>query len=42
MGLHVRYVRQPLNDMQMILAIEQCHKQGFIHRDIKPDVCQTS
>src|SRR5258707_14414333 len=23
---------------QMILAIEQCHKQGFIHRDIKPDV----
>lgn len=22
----------------MILAIEQCHKQGFIHRDIKPDV----
>ena len=24
---------------QMILAIEQCHKHGFIHRDIKPDVC---
>jgi hypothetical protein len=23
---------------QMILAVEQCHKQGFIHRDIKPDV----
>jgi len=22
----------------MILAVEQCHKQGFIHRDIKPDV----
>lgn len=22
----------------MVLAIEQCHKQGFIHRDIKPDV----
>lgn len=22
---------------EMILAIEQCHKQGFIHRDIKPD-----
>ena len=24
--------------LQMILAIEQCHKLGFIHRDIKPDV----
>ena len=24
--------------LQMILAIEQCHKHGFIHRDIKPDV----
>ncbi len=24
---------------QMILAIESCHKHGFIHRDIKPDVC---
>lgn len=24
--------------IQMILAIEQCHKHGFIHRDIKPDV----
>lgn len=23
---------------QMILAIELCHKLGFIHRDIKPDV----
>jgi serine/threonine protein kinase len=23
---------------QMILAIESCHKLGFIHRDIKPDV----
>jgi serine/threonine protein kinase len=23
----------------MILAIESCHKLGFIHRDIKPDVC---
>lgn len=23
--------------LQMILAIEQCHKHGFIHRDIKPD-----
>jgi protein-serine/threonine kinase len=23
---------------QMILAIETCHKHGFIHRDIKPDV----
>ncbi|KAG9006011.1 hypothetical protein FRB95_006459 [Tulasnella sp. JGI-2019a] len=22
---------------EMILAIESCHKQGFIHRDIKPD-----
>ncbi|KAF8481494.1 kinase-like domain-containing protein [Gautieria morchelliformis] len=22
---------------EMILAIEQCHKLGFIHRDIKPD-----
>jgi serine/threonine protein kinase len=22
----------------MILAIESCHKYGFIHRDIKPDV----
>ncbi|CUA77053.1 LATS, large tumor suppressor [Rhizoctonia solani] len=22
---------------EMVLAIEQCHKQGFIHRDIKPD-----
>lgn len=24
--------------MQMVLAIESCHKHGFIHRDIKPDV----
>ena len=24
--------------VQMILAIESCHKHGFIHRDIKPDV----
>jgi len=23
---------------QMVLAIEACHKHGFIHRDIKPDV----
>lgn len=23
---------------KMILAIESCHKLGFIHRDIKPDV----
>ena len=23
---------------QMILAIESCHRHGFIHRDIKPDV----
>ena len=22
----------------MVLAIESCHKLGFIHRDIKPDV----
>ena len=22
----------------MVLAVEQCHKLGFIHRDIKPDV----
>ena len=22
----------------MVLAIEQCHRLGFIHRDIKPDV----
>ena len=22
----------------MILAIESCHRYGFIHRDIKPDV----
>jgi hypothetical protein len=25
--------------LQMVLAIECCHKYGFIHRDIKPDVC---
>jgi hypothetical protein len=25
----------------MILAIESCHKFGFIHRDIKPDVGAT-
>jgi serine/threonine protein kinase len=24
--------------MQMVLAIASCHKHGFIHRDIKPDV----
>lgn len=23
---------------QMVLAIESCHRLGFIHRDIKPDV----
>lgn len=23
---------------QMMLAIESCHKLGFLHRDIKPDV----
>jgi protein-serine/threonine kinase len=22
----------------MVLAIESCHKYGFIHRDVKPDV----
>jgi serine/threonine protein kinase len=22
----------------MILAVESCHKFGFIHRDVKPDV----
>ncbi|KAJ6581592.1 hypothetical protein B0H19DRAFT_1115964 [Mycena capillaripes] len=25
---------------EMILAIESCHKHRFIHRDIKPDICQ--
>ena len=25
----------------MILAVESCHKFGFIHRDIKPDVTET-
>ena len=25
-------------NVKMILAVEQYHKQGFIHRDIKPDV----
>jgi len=25
----------------MVLAIEACHKLGFIHRDIKPDVRTT-
>lgn len=28
-----------LTAAQMILAIESCHRHGFIHRDIKPDVC---
>jgi serine/threonine protein kinase len=28
----------PLPVTQMILAIESCHRHGFIHRDIKPDV----
>ena len=27
-----------LSLIQMILGIESCHKLGFIHRDIKPDV----
>ena len=27
---------------QMICAIESCHKLGFIHRDIKPDVSPSS
>ena len=27
---------------QMLLAIESCHKHGFIHRDIKPDVREGS
>ncbi|KAK0212878.1 kinase-like domain-containing protein [Desarmillaria ectypa] len=34
------YVAEETNDVsyhQMILAIESCHKHGFIHRDIKPD-----
>ncbi len=22
----------------MVLAVESCHKFGFIHRDVKPDV----
>ena len=27
-----------IRGIQMVLAIESCHKHGFIHRDIKPDV----
>jgi protein-serine/threonine kinase len=26
--------------VKMILCIQECHRHGFIHRDIKPDVGQ--
>ena len=36
---HNFFCLSSLEPRQMILAIESCHRHGFIHRDIKPDVC---